>query len=281
MNLANLSNRLEITFWNVVIGFMNDRRVYQKTLVSFAAVVLTVAASLFSLAMSSIDVGPAESPEIVVTANPEDQAPNGAANGQHNTLVFMVDYLGDGDRSMTPQLEGVWLAAYLPTMPHLTFLPLYPASLHGGAQLDAQIKDAFYIQPDGVPGQEVFDLLRAKNVRWNNFIILDRHAIAGLMAISGVQQSSGGSSFGAFADGTQAAVLAQADVASRVCSQAEYLLQAVEPAELAEQLSYHLYSDFGWPKLMAGWYQLKQGKIYFSCEFPTLLSQNPPQNANQ
>lgn len=132
------------------------------------------------------------SPRLVTTASAQVNGHQIPSLGkQTNVLLVGVDDL----QKPEPMLESVWLILYLPDLPQITWMPLYPQVLKTPAgsriQASAALKGAFAVQQGSAPGQEFLGLLEQDGLWWSHYVIIDRAgAIELIDLLGGVEEIS-------------------------------------------------------------------------------------------
>ncbi len=272
MNFTQIYQRLEITFWTTLIVLVKDKKALQL----YFPLVLSSLLALIVLAFVC-QPGQGESHGYFSPASTSSPASvsGEAPNGQHNILIILVDRVD----VQSPEMEGVWLGVYLPTMPQLTMLPLYPATLTDANVQDKQLKEKFYLQADGEPGQDFVQALHSKNLWWDFYVVIDESNLAELINITGGFQLSQGKINGVQAidrlpepeDGTaHQAILGQALIIRDLCQQASSLMQDIDPKPVFEKMSHRMVTSVRIDSFAKGWYVLRDRGFDLTCEFPTI-----------
>ena len=104
------------------------------------------------------------------------------ATGQNNILLIITD---DMNANQSP-IIGVWLAAHIPGLPSVHLIPLYPTitsqSLGEGDSLNP-----LYIDHSSELPSNLLDFLKHKDIWWNGIIVIDHQGIATINdAIGGI-----------------------------------------------------------------------------------------------
>jgi hypothetical protein len=278
MNLANISQRLEISFWIVVVTLMKDKRVLRFAPAALISSLCLVMGALMVVCTGYLHIASrrAKGHEPVDSIpKPRAIAMTDIDNGQHNVLVILADQLN----AEPLYLEGVWLVVYLPSTSQLTFLPLYPSSLSEGAYQDNPLVSLFRLGPGGAPAPVFLKALREeKNVWWDNFLVLDETALTGMVdALGGIDLGLG------CVNGAQAvanlspksrepreALVEQATLARGLCFRAPELFWGANPVGRFDLHSGHVFSDLAFDGSTLYWPGLGKNVRNLSCEFPTL-----------
>ena len=203
-------------------------------------------------------------------------------NHQKNLLVVGVDDLSKPQ----PNLEGIWLVLYLPEMPLVTLMPIYPtvSAQAGNLQFtaDAELASSFKLTAGGFPHPVLLNKLEEKGLWWTNIAVLDGIALQGLLHFTGGLNSGSGSEMkrglaasedAALPDPTnepQAALLFQAQTIQELCHTGNPNFSASQVAEFIGSLEGHITTDLSSDQVIN---DLKSMLLYgggFICEFPSL-----------
>ncbi len=208
------------------------------------------------------------------------------ARAQRNILVIGVNHL----ESPSPVLEGVWLILYLPDMPRLTLMPIYPTVTRGqnGGQITADFALAqnFRLGPQSIPDPAFFQALSEIDVRWDNYLLIDEIALIDLIDFMGGLEKMPG------INGTQSekitgvqavallqptinnpghALLSQMQIAQRLCRIPPSLSAPHERIpELFDTLGKHLVTDLQPSQVLADFKSMLPAGGSLTCEFPFL-----------
>jgi hypothetical protein len=105
---------------------------------------------------------------------PTPQAVRIPGNGQRNLLVIGVDDL----QAPQPRLEGLWLVLYIQGYPQITLLPVYPQpSGQDNGQPVLSLEEDFHLAPAGEVDPALLDALKARQLWWNHYLVLDGKAV--------------------------------------------------------------------------------------------------------
>jgi hypothetical protein len=274
MSFSSIFQRLEIAFWIAAIAVMKDRRALRFIPALIISSLCLLSGSLITTSLShhgQMGVG-IKLP--VIASAPATATSYPLANGQKNLLVILVDQL----ESRSPHLEGVWLCVYIPSMPHLTLLPLYPAAFGGTNRSDETLASLFNFEADRKPASAFLEAIRSKGLWWDNTLVLDKIGVAKIVEISGGVDLGTGYINGeqaiarlpAAAESPRPALLGQGVLIRELCRRASSLLINIDPVRTLEQLSSHMVSDFSTDDLESGWYRMRDYGGELNCEFPTL-----------
>jgi hypothetical protein len=265
-------NNFEIFFWKKMIVLMGKRGFIRVAISASLAIVLLFVflTSLLTYEfLWSNHNGASAAVELLLKQN-ENQG-----FYQHNTLVIIVDQLSMPRLLFEPKLRGVWLVASTSTAPRLTLLPIFPNSLQGGLQLDLRLASNFSLKWDNRPVEEFFDFLVSRNIRWDNYVLLDETALLNLVGLSGGVYID---HYGLVDDLVMIENLTistqqpqgYAILANSICNRTWDLFQRADSKDVVDRLSGHLYSDLDWRYLVIGWMNMRDYGASFNCEFPTL-----------
>ncbi len=204
---------------------------------------------------------------------------------QRNILLIGVDHLG----SPSPTLESIWLVLYIQDMPQITWMPIYPEITTRGRsvqiQTDTSLKENFQIIPDSLLPQGFHQALRAKHIRWDNMIILDQSAVAGVIdTLGGLERLTSLPAEGDVVDGlhsiailqpadedSQAALLSQANLIQQLCrTSPQSHINLTRLHALLKTMSNHLITDLDPEQVIADMNSMLLYGGGFTCEFPSL-----------
>jgi len=223
-----------------------------------------------------------------------------SGNGQLNLLAIGVDHLV----SPQPNLESLWLIVFSPDVPHLMFLPIYPTSLDGRASDDSgePLVVNFALDTNGDPDQGFRNILKARGIWWDTFILVDEAGISNIMQLfskvkSGQQTDDGGSP-NKPRDG-QVDALGKQDSAifiealtppnsnfplnqrdqykliQEVCLRSvstSPVAIAREAFQLIRSSPEHIHTDLTFRQIIDLWHGHQESQMGFSCEFPSLAT---------
>jgi hypothetical protein len=274
VKIKKIAGRLEILFWTVVIILMKD---WKKKL---ALPLLTLGGVCFLAGMLAVGLSVAHSKD----TRSDNQATSGLPANvsdlgldlQRNTLVLLADQLGNA----MPRLKGVWLTVYVPALGRVIWLPVYPASLTGGEDEDHSLASLFKLDVNGAPDALFMEALLAKDLDWDQFILLDDDALGQLIELVGGVDLGQGLTDGARViailpaawDYPQSALIGQSILIRQLCRKAPELLTN-EPSKITRSLSEHIFTDMQLKSIESEWRRLQAVQGILSCEFPTLPGQ--------
>ena len=205
---------------------------------------------------------------------------------QRNILIIGVDHLDN----TSPELESVWLLLYLPDLPHVTLMPIYPEVVRNidGAQIqaDRSLEQAFRLGSDSLLSPAFEDVLKGKGLWWHNYIILDQvaivdliDAIGGLKTINARNQQGGENISGvrAFAhmatvkENPRAALQSQAQLAQYMCRTLPNVgLNLSRVDTLLSVLTSHLETNLEPEQVIDDFNSMLSNGGGLVCEFPSL-----------
>lgn len=209
-----------------------------------------------------------------------------AASEQRNILLIGVDHLG----SPSPTLESIWLILYIQDMPQITWMPIYPEVTASGQgvhiQADTSLEDKFQLQTKMVLAQGFQQALRENNIRWDNLIILDQAAVAGVIdtlggleRLSSQQQAEDGVVDGLnsiailrpTSESSQTALLSQVNLIQQLCrTSPQSHINITRLRQLLKTLGSHLMTDLEPEQIIADMNSMLLYGGGFTCEFPSL-----------
>jgi len=204
---------------------------------------------------------------------------------QRNVLLIGVDHLG----SPSPTLESIWLVLYIQDLPQITWMPIYPEITTRGKhvliQTDSSLKESFQLLPDSLLPQGFQQALRAKHIHWDNLIILDQSAMAGVIdTLGGLERLTSQLAEGDVVDGlhsiailqpanidSQAALLSQANLIQQLCrTSPQEHINLTRLQNLLKTMSSHLVTDLEPEQVISDMSSMLLYGGGFTCEFPSL-----------
>ena len=269
MQVISSFRRVEITFWTAMIALMRNQRLARTAII---AVCLLLCAGVAGTVKLALDRYPARSLQepVVSASQPQAAIQVVPSSDQRNILVVLVDSLS----TSAPRLEGIWLVGKLSTNPHLVFFPIYPAPQAG---VEGQWSAAFALDENGQPAAAFLETLKARNIHWDNYLLVDHPSLADLIELSGRidwngQQLSGPDVVEKMPLAQlepQAALQAQAFVAQELCHNTALLMQSADPALVWGLLTHRMHSDLELANVQAARNDFSLIVGGPTCEFPT------------
>lgn len=189
-------------------------------------------------------------------------------------LLIQVDELTRDD----PSLEGVWLLSYGNSREALLFFPLMPSQADDGVSRDQALRQAFHVEGQGEVSSDFFDLLGKRNLAWSGYLVLDKHALSGVIgSMGGVRIEntlfSPAETYTLWGDSPEARMetrAVQSQFISGICERMAVLDGGVSLRHRFDQLQDHLYlEDMSLETLVQIWAPLVSGGDV-SCQFPTI-----------
>ncbi len=260
--------RAEITFWTAMIALMRSQRLVRLAIITSIFLLCLGALGIANLALHR---NPAQSPQNLVVSVSQPQAVTAVpAQDQRNILVILVDSLSASD----PRLEGLWLVGKLSSSPHLVFFPIFPSSRDGVTE---PWSGAFGLDSDGLPSVAFVENLKARNLQWDNYLVVDHASLADLIELTGRiawngQQLSGQDVVAKMPLAQlepQAALQSQAFVAQELCRNTASLMQTADPALIWGLLTHRMRSDLELASVQAARNDFALIVGGPTCEFPT------------
>ncbi len=206
---------------------------------------------------------------------------------QHNVLLIGVDDLG----SLTPTLESVWLILYIPDLPQITWMPIYPHVLRrqDGMHIEARasVREAFNITNGAYPSQGFLSIIEEEGIWWDYYILVDQTAVIELIdSLGGIdsltpgkipetKKSSGSEAFSdlrSTSGNLQEALISQANLIQQLCRiPPESYLKLDQALSIFKQLDDHLKTDLTPQQIIEGLQSMVGNGGRFVCDFPSLL----------
>jgi hypothetical protein len=271
MEIAHLLKRIEIKFWMASVSLMKDKRL-MRFLPLLLLLVLCLVLGSFSVVIAK---GVFRSPfNRQAQAASAGLTPQQEIIGQSKTLVILVD----DQNETSPRLDGVWLVINNASSMRLTFLPFYPASPDEWTVQDDLLASLFSLNSEGVPATVFLEALIARDVWWDNYILIDRAALAGLIELSGGIELGSELKDGELLvaqlpvawDDPRAAVLGQAEIAKGICEKFRQLPDNSMDVNIFSEAQGRIVTDLNLEKIPIGWdFTVSDGKVV-TCEFPSL-----------
>lgn len=306
--MEGILSQLEIAFWNTIIPLMSESR-WVQALVRKAVPLLEgkrwprqagkILAALpvllflfFSYKTCSIWLANHHARVSQAAAIQVDKsAPviTGLPTGQHNLLFITADDL----KIPNPRLESAWLILFVPPDARLTLMPIYPASLSSDSSKDQALSDAFIVEMKGENfhlGDSFIEILRARNIWWSGYTIMDRTALAEILTrlsqkgnapepgdqVYNTDQMSGAAVSLSTVQNPQMALFKQATLYQEICwkvNQTGLNIESFKNHELLTGLSGHYFSDASSAGFLQDLEKLEIPRGGFFCEFPTIPMQ--------
>jgi hypothetical protein len=268
MQVIKSVRRVEITFWTVVIPLMKNQRFVRGAIV---ASILGIILSLLGIASLVFDHDPVNSPQNRAVLVSQPQAVTAVpTQEQRNVLVILVDSLSTSEA----RLEGLWLVGKLASNPRLVFFPIFPASKDGDPE---GWSGKFSLDGDGRPSTTFVQNLQAKNIYWDNYVVVDHTSLAELIELSGRiawdgKQLSGPDVVAKMPLARlepKAALQTQAFIAQELCHNTAALMHSADPALLWGLLTHRMRSDLELTSVQSASNDFTLIVGGPSCEFPT------------
>jgi hypothetical protein len=281
---TRLLTRIEISFWSIIIAILNDSRAFKKALLVSSAISATlILVSLFP-AIRSLSQAAFSFKTLGFAANFIAAPVAAEPEHQRNLLIVTVDSLDHSN----PTLMGIWLVANITPSAQYTFIPLYPAALASGPVQDDLLKRVFRLTTNRRPDPAFLRALKALEIRWDNFVVMDEIALAELIDLNGGVTFNGTHSNGVHSvarlttpwDDASQTKYSQAELAGALCIAASQTTGISNPDRFLTAIQPHLVSDLS-PRQFALELNRISGQIAdLRCEFPTLQSARLDKSSN-
>lgn len=201
-----------------------------------------------------------------------------AGNGQQNILLIGVDDLS----AAKPGLENAWLVLHLQNSPQITLLPIYPdTSTRQAAEETIAMAELFKLNQDHQPDPDFIRLLKARDIWWSNFVVLDREAMASIVEFVGGEAMTGHVSgpdavmkIPLAAVHPDVALLSQARLAQELCQGTKKIPADRNISSLIALIPDHVAANLDLDEVKSTWSRFFEHGNGFTCEFPTLSSIN-------
>lgn len=203
---------------------------------------------------------------------------------QKNVLFLVTDRLD----TSKPGLRSAWLLIQVSSNSNLTFLPIYPSLSEDEYPEIENLGTTFSINEDGSLSSEFVEILKTKDIQWDEYLLLDELALAGLVELlDGVWISNELVDSQAIALGTHftnldqnAVLINQAQMLSELCRSVP--LMAIHPdfSLKVANLIIHSNSSMSLTEVKQAIAQVTEPESMFSCEFPSLNLDSFSVNSN-
>jgi hypothetical protein len=207
---------------------------------------------------------------------------------QRNILLIGINHL----ESPSPELESVWLILYLPDMPKLTLMPIYPTVGFGNARgqitVDPSLATLFQVGMDSTPDSAFFQYLSQDDIHWDSYVMVDEVALIDLIDfLGGLEEKSdpklaeSGKTSGIQAlarlqptvGNPQKALFSQIQLFQQFCRTASFLNAPPQRIPvLFQTISNHLVTDLEPGQVIADLESMLSSGGEINCEFPFLTS---------
>jgi hypothetical protein len=266
MQVIRSFQRVEISFWTAMIGFMRNQRLIRITIV---AMLLTGCLSVVIITDLVLTLRDARRTQLLANNQAQTDIID-SDQSQHNMLVILVDSLS----ASQTRLEGLWLVGKLAYNPRLVFFPIFPAS---DDLANKEWSGIFGLDQEGQPSAIFLEYLRTKNIQWDNYLIVDRTSLAEFIELAGKITWDGQSLSGPAAVARiplaqldpLAALQAQAFVAREICRNTTALMQSADPTLIWSLLTHRMHSDLKLDSVQSARNEFSSIVGGPLCEFPT------------
>lgn len=284
-SLAEIAQRLEISFWNTFIRLLSHPR-RGSILLAVGLGYLIIGSGLF-LGTYSLYQGlrTAHAPAISRGAERSQSVEEIRQHGlpqhslqQHNLLIVVVDQLAlTAESPSATQLQAVWYVAYLPSLQRLTAMPVFPAEGSQGQLWNDQLLSRFGLDGHGNLPRDFLALIQEQELSWEAVVVLDQAALRFWQAElarygelpAGVQLSS--LQEGRIMDASgNLPVVAQAQFGEALCRSSVVLLQELDPFAVVAELQAEVRTALDPALVILEWMRLKNSGSGLICEFPIL-----------
>ena len=261
MNLVQISQRLEITFWSATIVMLKNRRalriVIAAIVLAFVLLIVSSIARYFSLPVVHTN----RSSMLAPASHNIDQLVEANSQRQYNTLIILVDELDLTANAENMVIQGVWLAAYLPSDMKVNFVPLFQSERTRYSQDHNKLKLDHY----GAPSKEFVASVARLDVHWDHYVVID-FTVMNEFIDNLLKGEQGSASF----DLSGSQVVQQAIRADILCSYTRIQFQNGNSHKLLQSFRGKFYSDLDLSYVSALFQRAQANRPMFTCEFPTL-----------
>ena len=196
--------------------------------------------------------------------------------GQRNILLISIDQL----TAPKPRLESVWMVLYIPGDPSITLVPIFPVAGSAPSSQYPDLQNKFELGPDHAPTKKFIEGLKALNLWWDHYLVLDEMAQVELINRLGqiTTRNNPVNGLRAVANlplawvNPHGALLAQATLLKEICREVAQVNPDVKwgQSRLLEEMSDHLMTDMTMAQVQSEWKVMASSEGQLSCSFPTL-----------
>jgi len=200
---------------------------------------------------------------------------------QEGIWLIAVDRLN----SSTPQLEGIWLFAYITNYMTVKPLPLFPSD---NPERDAELAKVFQLTSDDKITPAFWDYLKKHGYPVRDYIIFDEIAAAGIINYYGGVNIQGNRLNGLEAltqtpksrEDPIGSLQNQIAIMDSLCKSVFNSQSAPDLYKLQKEVNHHLLSNLDLSKKSKEWQKLIASGNHKVCDFPELyekmqISSNP------
>lgn len=218
--------------------------------------------------------------------NPDIIAPQGEMNNskQRSILIITVDDL----KSNGARLDSVWLILYVPNLPEITLIPVYPIIISSGdnidVDLDYDLQTKFKLESGGILDPIFLAYLRENGVSWSKSIILDRSSINQIDQFasnpqidhpSGLHQEELSSIIPDKELTAAERILSQAKIAQNLCQRySEFMLTPDTVLRYFPRLVDRIETDISAQEAAYEIWTFEEAMAGFRCVFPSFSAMN-------
>jgi hypothetical protein len=196
--------------------------------------------------------------------------------GQENIWLIAVDRLN----KTTPQIEGIWLFAYIPNYTTITPLPLFPSD---NSQLDAELVKAFRLTTDRKIAPEFWDFLQKHDHPTIDYIVFDEVAAASIINTYGGVSIKGKHLSGLEAlaqvpktwDDPQGSLQGQIAIMDSVCKSIFNNPTTPDMDKFHKEIDNHILSNLDLGKKSMEWQKMIVSGNHKVCDFSDLYEKIP------
>lgn len=266
MTINTILNRFEIALWVA----LDDAIQYIRT-TSSGPIVVVLSAVVILFGILTITASHSPNPSNPPPAAPVVGTPAAffGNNEQENIVLGWVERLEDGAR-----LEGLWLIVRSQQDNEVSFFPLLPSAQ--SAQTPDELDAGFRWSPRSQADPAFINALDSKNLLWNQYLILDRASLSGLLHLTGGAPLNGvavmpDQLLAGLTTVTPAgeARIRQAQVLDGLCRDWERSFAAADPNLMAGLWLNTAVTDMSQTYFQQTWQEII-GNGGLNCQFPTL-----------
>ncbi len=200
---------------------------------------------------------------------------------QRSLIVVGVDQLS----APSPKLKGAWYIAYLPDMPEINLVPLYPAIREPYRSKNSELEKTFQISRSGELSPEFLTALKSVyGLAAGEPVLFDDSALIGLINLLGGVELNGRVINGKNAvesiplplENLDEAFTGQAMLLNGLCLRTINTKQRWQPEDMQMLIPKHLRTQFDLELALADWASLNALGSAIRCEINIPGQHNPP-----
>jgi hypothetical protein len=259
VNFVQISQRIEITFWNKVIDILNDPRSLRVISAILVVMIIFSVVTLSFVIIAQINPVLASNSEETAFSIAPTQPGKLIEKHQVNTLVILVDELSSTNEVGAVELQDIWLAVYLTKPSKMMLMPLNVA-------VEDFNRQEYILTTNGTLDRSFIRNLQSTGIWWDHFLIIDSNIDPIIFERNFSSQVSSTHEV----DPVKAAYY-HAALANFLCQMTVKLHRSGDAQNVFEGIDGHYKTDLGLSSIMADKEHDADKAIRITCEFPTLI----------